>query len=84
MAKIKTNLEHLIELRDTSQRKVLSLEAEISLIDRSLILMQPNSEKQQAREAIRDAAKREKEGHGKMVEKLDEMIAQEEKKLKSK
>lgn len=61
-------------------RKVISLEAEISLIDRSLLIMKPNEEqKYQAREAIRDAAKREKEGHEKMVEMLDEMLSKEKK-----
>ncbi len=78
--KVKTRLEHLIELRDTSQRKVISLEAEISLIERSLLIIKPGQEeKERVREQIRDAAKKEKEGHEKMVERLDEMIEKEKK-----
>ncbi len=78
--KVKTRLEHLIELRDTSQRKVISLEAEISLIERSLLIIKPGQEeKERVREQIRDAAKKELEGHEKMVERLDEMIEKEKK-----
>ena len=81
--KIKTKLEHLIELRDTSMRKVISLEAEISLIERSMLILRPDqAEKQAVKEQIRDAAKKEKDGHEKMVDRLDEMIAEESKKQK--
>lgn len=80
--KVKTKLETLIELRDISFKKVVSLEAEANLIQGSIITMiRPDQEESRnKREVLLAAAKNEQKSHEKMVEELDKMIADEEKK----
>lgn len=81
MTEVKTKLETLIELRDASFRKVVSLEAEANLIQGSILIMiKPDQEESRGkREVLLAAAKSEQKAHEKMVEQLDRMIEDEKK-----
>lgn len=79
---IKTDLQHLEELRDGARSTALVCQAEIELIEASMISMiRPDQQKERDhREVVVSGMKKQKAGHDKMTEQLDKMLTAYKKK----